>query len=402
MAELASRTRTTLRLPRVEFDLSGLLLGMAGYLAYQASWDALAGLLGIAGRVTEKIPGLTGGTALRMEVFHALNAKLQLPGLPWLFQQLGWRPVPVQSDKGVQLLTELPSLQLAWWEYAVVGVAFLLLWSVIGGALSRVHAKRIARDESEGVFDALVFSLGSLRGFLMAPLFVAAAAAFFIALNVLAGMAVSIPWAGPVLQLVLHPLALIGGAVITVIALGGVFGLPIMHAALVTERNGTLDAISRTFSYLFTRPVQFLAGCAVVFVISALLWQCGMWFLTITGETLLAGARIVSGGEAGGAAAAQSAQAVLAQGMQTGLALSWPTDVELATPQWLSFHVSWLFGYAARLLVQGAVLSYIVGGLTDVYFLLRGEVDGIEDSEIYVEDEGLSLGDPVPEDAPRS
>jgi hypothetical protein len=53
-------------------------------------------------------------------------------------------------------------------------------------------------------------------------------------------------------------------------------------------------------------------------------------------------------------------------------------------------------------MVQGAVLSYLIGGLTDVYFMLRGEVDGIEDSEIFVEGEGMSLGDPVPESPPGS
>ena len=34
-------------------------------------------------------------------------------------------------------------------------------------------------------------------------------------------------------------------------------GLPLVGAAAAWERNGSLDAISRAFSYIFARPLQF-------------------------------------------------------------------------------------------------------------------------------------------------
>ena len=39
---------------------------------------------------------------------------------------------------------------------------------------------------------------------------------------------------------------------------------------------------------------------------------------------------------------------------------------------------------------------YVVGGLVDVYFLLREEVDGIPTSEVYEAGVTASLGDPIP------
>ena len=56
----------------------------------------------------------------------------------------------------------------------------LVFLSIAGGALARIHALRIARDESIPVDEAVAFSFSNLRAFLLAPLFVVAAAAFFV------------------------------------------------------------------------------------------------------------------------------------------------------------------------------------------------------------------------------
>jgi hypothetical protein len=58
-------------------------------------------------------------------------------------------------------------------------------------------------------------------------------------------------------------------------------------------------------------------------------------------------------------------------------------------------YVSWGVTVLAALVVHGWVLSYFVGGLTDTYFLLRREVDGIDDGEVYTEGAEATLGEPV-------
>jgi hypothetical protein len=47
--------------------------------------------------------------------------------------------------------------------------------------------------------------------------------------------------------------------------------------------------------------------------------------------------------------------------------------------------VTWLFTIILVLGIKGFVVTYIMGGTTSIYFSLRRDVDGTEDSEIYVE-----------------
>jgi hypothetical protein len=274
-------------------------------------------------------------------------------------------------------------------------VWLFVLWSIVAGAICRTHAVRIARDESLSVGDGLAFSLGNLRSFLLAPLFAALGFGIFLGVTALAGAAGAVPYAGAFLSLVLHPLALVTGLLATLIAIGGVFGFPLMQAALATERNGVLDAVSRTFSYVFTRPVSYLVSVSLVTIVSIVITAFGGMFLVVTGRAMLFGAswngqETAPFGPGGG----------MAKGMQfaaSGGVLAWPSVPEgMDTATSLGMYVAWAFTALAILALNGFVLSYFVGGLTDTYFLLRREVDGIDDSEIYTEGAEASLGEPLP------
>lgn len=386
------RRRTALHFPRVEFDLSALILGMGGYLLYWAVWGPLAGVLAIADRLQlptdVRLDTTSAGALLQREFWAHVLARLELPFLDRLAGLAGWKQtVAVQLVEGKpgarQASLDVPYLELPWWHFAVVAAVLLVVWSLVSAALSRVHAVRIARDRSIGPVGGLEFALGQLPAYVLAPLFVLGAAVLFGGGTALLGALVAVPWAGPVLQLVAHPLALVSGVVFTIVALGLVFGLPLTHAALATERNGYLDAVSRTFSYAFTRPLPFVFGFAVVLFVGDLLSRIGTWFVARTSELLYLGAGWSDG-------AREAVQA----GVQSGLALSWP-DGEFGGALLGTAIVTSLCTSLALLAVKGLVLSYVVGGLTDVYFQLRGEVDGIEDREVYLDEDELSFGEPL-------
>jgi hypothetical protein len=369
MAETGERSRTPLVAPRVEFDLSALGLGILGYLVYHAGWLGLAAALGVSA------PGeslLGSSRALRDEFFGGLLSLLdRLPYLDQFLALLG-------ADTGAG-----GALGLPWWQHLVVGAWLLVFWSVVGGALARVYAMRIARDESLPWDAALGFSLRDLRAFIQAPLFIAGAALFFLAMEGLAGAAAGIPFAGPGLQAVLHPLVFLAGLIVLVITVGGVFGLPVLHAALATERNGTLDAVSRTYSYLFTRPLLYVTGGAIVLVFSGVLHALGIWFLEATNATLALGAEW----------SPETARSIDA-GFAAAADLSRPPTGDDLRPA--TVWVSWAWSVAGFLTVRGFVLSYVVGGFTDLYFLMRKTVDGTADTEVYVDGEGEpDLGDPL-------
>ena len=84
--------------------------------------------------------------------------------------------------------------------------------------------------------------------------------------------------AGPVLFIVLFPLVILSSLIILLIAVGGVLGLLMMVAAVSTEKNGTLDAISRAFSYIYSRPLQFFFYYFLVFLLAYIIVLVGAGF----------------------------------------------------------------------------------------------------------------------------
>lgn len=392
MAETGQRRRSALRFPRVEFDLSGLVLGMAGYLLYWAIWGPLGSLLSVGRYLNldegKQLDTTSPGALLQREFWGTFLQKVKLPHGDTLASVAGWQPTRVTEfadgkPVGTGTAVDVPFLELPWWHYAVVAAVLLVIWSLISAALARVHAVRIARDRSIGPVAGLEFALGNLATFVLAPLFVLGAAVLF-GLGVTAlGALSAVPWAGPALQLVAHPLALLAGIVFTIVALGFTFGLPLTHAALATERNGYLDAVSRTFSYAFTRPLPFVFGLTVVLFVAGLLVQIGSWFVVKTSDLMILGSLWSEG-----------ADTAMTTGAIAGIQLGWPTD-ELSGWPWATRAVTTVFSGLAMLAVKGLALSYAIGGLTDVYFQLRAEVDGIDDSEVYLDDDEVSFGEPL-------
>lgn len=388
MDDPGRRTRPIWRLPRVEFDLSGMMLGAVAYYVFAVLWGPLASLLRTSSHY--QLPEgakaqIADAVALRTEFLGHFLAPI-LPYSDRIASWLGWPlAVKAQDPEGqvvTKVLREIPYLQMPWWHFLVVAAVLLVFWSILGGALHRVHAVRIARDETVHPLDAVSFALSNLRSFLSAPVFVLGAALLFAVATAAAGSASAIPYAGPVLQIILQPLALLSGLVLTVIMVGLVFGLPMTHSALAVERNGFLDAVSRTFSYVFTRPLMFILSVVAVGFAGGILGTFGDWFLERASFVFGSGALLVG---------KDSADAIAA-GINAGLRLDSPAEGGFAA--WVACAVVGL----AKLCVKGAVLSYVVGGLTDIYFMLRGEVDGIEDAEVYLEDEDASFGDPLPDE----
>jgi hypothetical protein len=374
-----ARTRTRITVPRVDFDL------LAPALGYAAEYDVR-----LNATTSGQVPGFE---VLRRAFFEQLIALVRVPYLDRLLVEIGWAPVRL-FEAGAADAPLVPfRVDVPWWHHVAVVLVLLVVWSVIGGALARVHAVRIARDRSISWDDGFAFAFSNLRAFVQAPLFVLLAVVLFGALVVAGGAVVAIPWAGAIIQAVLQPLTYVAGLIVTIIVLGGIFGFPMLQCAIATERNGTLDAVSRTYSYAFTRPVLYVAGGALVFAVAGLIASLGSWFLEgVTMRGLLLGA-------------SWSEETVKAVGAGYAAARSFgvPNAPDgLTTPGHISLWVSYVWSALAVLAVRGFVLSYVVGGLTDLYFLLREEVDGTPTSEIYLEDAPeLELGEPL-EGEPRS
>src|SRR5579864_2861591 len=108
------------------------------------------------------------------------------------------------------------------WLFALIyTIWFLLIWSVFGGAISRIAAVHVAREEKISVRHALTFSVNKVLSFIFAPVI-----PVFIVLGIGVVIAIAstllfhIPWIGPILAGLFFFLTLIGGFVITLVILG--------------------------------------------------------------------------------------------------------------------------------------------------------------------------------------
>ena len=70
----------------------------------------------------------------------------------------------------------------------------------------------------------------------------------------------------------LWPLALVAGLLMTLLLLGLLFGWPLMWATISAEGTDSFDALSRSYAYVFQRPLHYLFYIMVAAVIGWLGW----------------------------------------------------------------------------------------------------------------------------------
>jgi len=404
--------RTYFRAPRVPFDFRALAMGIVGYIVF---WSG--GLL--LSKICDKDDVCGAFLGAGVSLFD---------GLPFIGEEIQrfvmrvFQIAPADYDGD----------GYTFWHKLLGGAWFFVVWSFFGQAIHRITSLRIARDEGLSFTEALTFSAKNWKTVILAPVIVFAAMAFFFGCNALAGLATSIPGLGGLLGLVLIPLAAISSLLILLIGLGGVFGLPLIGAAAAWEVNGSLDAISRAFSYVFARPLQYFWNFLLIFLFAGVILLVGDWFTYTIVKSVDAGTlsdhqsvmidapersndedsdyqdlkpeakdKYVSYAEKTG----YGSNGVNAPGrgrptqpfvrdFQTVVHAPWTYKLN-AFIFWLLLNLIWLgaFGYA---------VYWLLGASSSVYADLRADVDGTEEDEIYLEEdeedyEALAAGGPTSE-----
>ena len=130
----------------------------------------------------------------------------------------------------------------------------LAVISIAGGAICRISALQFARGEKPGLTEALRFSIKRFTSFFAAPLTPACIIIFIALFIFLLGLSGNIPRAGELIIGIFIPLALIAGALVTVFLIGMAAGFNLMFPAIAYDGSDCFDAISRSFSYVYTKP----------------------------------------------------------------------------------------------------------------------------------------------------
>ena len=173
------------------------------------------------------------------------------------------------------------------WERPGRTVSFLFIASLwtgfFGLALARSAAVRIASTERSGCCASVRFACRKFPSVVLA----AGIALCGIALCELPGL-LTARFLPQSIYFALTPIFLFLSLLAALLAAGLFFGFPLMIAAVAADRCDGFDAFSRTFSYVFQRPIHFLfyVVCAVLLaavgfqIVSALAFLVEQFFPT--------------------------------------------------------------------------------------------------------------------------
>jgi hypothetical protein len=267
--------------------------------------------------------------------------------------------------------------------FTLFGLWFLAIWSIFGGAIARIAAVHVARDEKISIRQALAFSISKFLSFFSAPL-IPVLIVLVVGLVVAAGgLLGNIPYLGPIIVGGLFFLALAAGFVMSLVLIGLAGGFNLMYPTIAVEGSDSFDAISRSFSYLYARPwrLAFYTGVALLYgslcylfvryFIKLLLWVthffAGLWFFyradnleplwNVMWPGPLATGRLVYDIDF--------------------LTLNWAQDIGAALlALWIYLTISMLGAFA---------ISFYFSANTVIYFLMRHEVDATEMDDVYLE-----------------
>jgi len=255
----------------------------------------------------------------------------------------------------------------------------LAVLSITGGAVCRIAALQLARGEKPGSTEALRYGLRKFLSFFTAPLLPIGIMIFVGVFVYLLGLIGNIPLVGEVIMGVFIPLAILAGAIIAVVLIGAVVGFNVMFPAVAYDGSDCFDALSRAFSYIYSRPwrMAFYSGLALVYGAICYVFVRFFTFLLL----------IV-------------AYAALSLGIFSGdkgadkLARVWtrPTFLDFMPPDTASTaggteaFAAFLI-YLLMLFVLGLVISYVLSfyfsANTIIYSLLRNKVDNTSFDDIY-------------------
>ncbi len=377
--DLFSAFRMALDLRKISLAFVGAVLSGAGialvltlaFLAYQHKegrhtlWQACRE--GRWDRVSQQVQVFSHYTFARAEPSASC--------CPRIWRKAG--PCPIRR------CLSLPASKAGKVLYGLCGMWLLAVWSFFGGAITRIAAVELAKDERIEFGEATRFAAAHRWSYFWAPLSVAAAAAVFAICIVAVGWVCDATWGwmglGKILLILGLPLALLGGLLILLLAIGGLLGCGLMFPAVSAEGTDAFDAVSRAFSYVFSRPWRFLWYHLVA--IAYAVPSCLFVFLFTRGFI-----RLTLGlGRAGMPHAAEPGHfgevlASLTPGLGGGL------DPVQGVGQGLTVCLVSAMLYLLVGMACAYAVSYWWTAKTIIYFLLRKAVDGTEMKEVYEEE----------------
>lgn len=252
--------------------------------------------------------------------------------------------------------------------YLVVGsLASLVIWCVIGGAITRIAVVRLGRDERVGLRESVRFSTRKLLSYAAAPLLpLSTILLLWLPLFMLGALMrtdLGVAFAG----LIWLPVGLITFSMV-MFSIGCFFGWPLMWAAISAEGSDAFDAISRAYAYTFQRPLHYLLYALGTIALGLLGWGVVKLFC----ETMVHFAMLGIATGAGGGRFAEL-QPILEAPATTSSSLAWFGASMIRGLNVCFRSVQCAFGFA-----------FLWTGAAGIYLLLRRDADNTEIESVYL------------------
>jgi len=252
--------------------------------------------------------------------------------------------------------------------------------SIAGGAICRIAALQFSRGEKPGLTEALRFSTKRFTSFFVAPLTPVGIIIVPVVFIFLLGLIGNIPWAGELIIGISVPLALIAGALITVVLIGMFAGFNLMFPAVAYDGSDCFDSISRSFSYVYAKPWRMGFYTTIAAVYGAISYTFVRFFafilLLVTHRLLELGVWVENSKEVCKLTAIWTKPEFMK--------LLGSSDI--ATTNWAESVAAFLV-YLFLLAVVGLVVSFIISFYfstnTIIYSLMRYKVDNTALEDIY-------------------
>lgn len=267
--------------------------------------------------------------------------------------------------------------------YSIIYFAILLaVMSIAGGAICRIAALEIARGEKLGAFEALRFAKERFFNLFCAPLIpVCMVGALGIAVLVL-GLWGNIPWVGEITIGLLLFFGFILGTLMTLIIIGALGGGCMVYPIIAYESTDGFDVMSRTFSYVYTKPGYLIfyhfaalvyGGLCYIFVrfFAFVILSATYFFLWLSLWTKASNEENVSKLDV----IWPGPEFLNLAGQNMNYAMSWSESIT-------AFLVK-ISVYLVIALLTSFVISFIFSVNTVIYALMRSHVDNVSIDDIY-------------------
>lgn len=279
---------------------------------------------------------------------------------------------------------------LSWNEFAAALLAVvwaIAVWAFCGGAICRLSAVQLGREEQLSVFSAARFALRKWLAYASAVGMPLAMAVLFSLPLLLAGLVSRID-VGLLLAGIVWPLALVCGVLLMLLVVGLAAGFPLMWAAISSDGSDSFDAISRSYSYVSQRPLNYLFYLLVSLVVGSVGWLIINTLAALTIYLASWGASLGSGEERWRQVEQTPPWFAAAE---TGLEPAPPPFAESAAPLagigGTGARLIGCWNGCVRLLALAYGYSFFWTAGAGMYLLLRRDTDAMELDEVLLEGE---------------